>query len=745
MRRINYKNKHPWMRFLANGGLIQTQPSFQFQGLNSNTPQPQMSGLSTKEVTPLSGQGGNVIGGATQIAGAVGSIIGTAVSNSQLADTSALSDTIEGRKNYQVGANDLDSLMNEWGQFTPLDHVTWKQMQGGNRTAQDVTGALSSTASGVGAGASVGGPVGAIVGGVIGLGSSIFGSASRKRKAKRRARKLNRQIDEANDWGLSSLNTRADAIETQQGWNALANYSAFGGPLGGDAISYELAQDALNNQRISAMSKLKMTSLPNSFSNPEMFNAFAKGGGIHIKKKNRGKFTEYCGGKVTSACIARGKKSKSAAVRKRATFAQNARRWKHAFGGWLNTQGGDYTNGVSFIDEGGTHEQNPFDGVQMGVDEQGVPNLVEEGEVVYNDYVFSNRIKVPKKLKEKYKFNGDTFADVAKYVQTESEERPNDPISMNTLESGMQRLAEAQEEIKAKKELRESNQFAMGGPKGMYPYDDEDAIATGSKLLGNPFEFTGGYAAPEIAAEDAVSTGPSSNRRPSWMRYAPIAGAGIASIADIFSKPDYSGPNDILDSVSGLNQVDFNPLGNYLTYNPLDRNYYQNMLNAQTAATRRAIREGSGGNRAQYIAGALAADYNYGNNLGALARQAEEYNQAQRERVEAFNRGTNQFNSEGALKAQMANQKNDELRFRGVTTAAQMRQAIKDQAKAQRSANLSNFLQGLGDLGWENEQANWLDRLAESGVLKMNTRGEYTGGKKAKGGKIRKKRRTTYA
>ena len=27
------------------------------------------------------------------------------------------------------------------------------------------------------------------------------------------------------------------------------------------------------------------------------------GTGIHIKKKNRGKFTSYCGGKVTDACI----------------------------------------------------------------------------------------------------------------------------------------------------------------------------------------------------------------------------------------------------------------------------------------------------------------------------------------------------------------------------------------------------------------------------------------------------------
>jgi hypothetical protein len=28
-----------------------------------------------------------------------------------------------------------------------------------------------------------------------------------------------------------------------------------------------------------------------------------KGSKIHIKKKNRGKFTEYCGGKVTDECI----------------------------------------------------------------------------------------------------------------------------------------------------------------------------------------------------------------------------------------------------------------------------------------------------------------------------------------------------------------------------------------------------------------------------------------------------------
>ena len=52
-----------------------------------------------------------------------------------------------------------------------------------------------------------------------------------------------------------------------------------------------------------------------------------KGGKIHIKKENRGKFTDYCGGKVTSECIAKGKRSPNPAIRKRATFAANSRTW----------------------------------------------------------------------------------------------------------------------------------------------------------------------------------------------------------------------------------------------------------------------------------------------------------------------------------------------------------------------------------------------------------------------------------
>ena len=53
---------------------------------------------------------------------------------------------------------------------------------------------------------------------------------------------------------------------------------------------------------------------------------FKSGGKIHIKKKNRGSFTRWCGGNVTEECIARGKRSKNPAIRKKATFAANSRR-----------------------------------------------------------------------------------------------------------------------------------------------------------------------------------------------------------------------------------------------------------------------------------------------------------------------------------------------------------------------------------------------------------------------------------
>lgn len=682
------------------------------------------------------------------IGGAIGGMAQTGISNAQIADTSGIESQIEAQKNMTIGASSNEDLLSEWGSWTKVkDDYTWKDVRGGN-TGQRLTGTLGAAGQGAAAGASVGGPIGAIVGGVVGLGSAIGGWLGGNRKAKRKARRLNREAREANERALSSFETRANTIDAQNDFNILANFSAYGGPLefGSGAIGYEFDNRYLNNQEMSAIAKQRLTSLPNSFQAlPEMntYNAFAEGGGIHIKKKNRGKFTEYCGGKVTEACIRRGKNSSNPTTRKRATFAQNARNW-NAFGGWLNTQGGDFTNGVTFIDEGGSHEENPYQGIQIGVDPEGAPNLVEQGEVVYDDYVFSDRMEIPDDIRKEYKLRGKTFAKAAKSAQRESEERPNDPLSTKGLQAAMERIATAQEEARQRKEAhREGNEypsmFAYGGDTNPYGLALEDPMSVGElEALMAQSRETG-----EIAPEG------NNDKRQTWTRYAPIIGSGLASLSDLFSRPDY-GSADMIGGVGlGAEAAGYAPIGNYLSYRPLDRDYYINKMSQQAAATRRALQNTSGGNRLNAQAGILAADYNYGQSIGDLARQAEEYNQQLRERVEAFNRGTNMFNTETGLKASMFNAESrnaaKRARLGQATTAAQMRQAIKDQDAARRSANITNFLQGLGDLGWENEQRNWADTLAKSGVFKINTRGEYTGGtKRAKGGKLKRKR-GTYA
>lgn len=52
---------------------------------------------------------------------------------------------------------------------------------------------------------------------------------------------------------------------------------------------------------------------------------------IKIKPSKVGSFTSYCKRKgysgVTSACIAQGKRSRSTSIRRKATFAQNSKRW----------------------------------------------------------------------------------------------------------------------------------------------------------------------------------------------------------------------------------------------------------------------------------------------------------------------------------------------------------------------------------------------------------------------------------
>ena len=113
----------------------------------------------------------------------------------------------------------------------------------------------------------------------------------------------------------------------------------------------------------------------NSYNEIDMFK---KGNKIKIKKQNRGKFTEYCGGNVTQECIQRGKNSPDPKIRKRATFAANSRKWKHASGGRL-----DEIN------------NNPAFNLVKFVDPTGISSyydVYEEGRDLYNNPSWSNAV-----------------------------------------------------------------------------------------------------------------------------------------------------------------------------------------------------------------------------------------------------------------------------------------------------------------------------------------------------------------
>lgn len=128
----------------------------------------------------------------------------------------------------------------------------------------------------------------------------------------------------------------------------------------------------------------------------------------------------------------------------------------YAFGGEVNTQ----EENLQEFNAGGTHEENPNMGIPISMGDNGQPNLVEEGETKFNNYVYSDRIKARSKKELENvginsKFVGNTMAEISKKLKRESEERPFDPISRRGLEVSMARLQELQEKYKMQQAMEE--------------------------------------------------------------------------------------------------------------------------------------------------------------------------------------------------------------------------------------------------------------------------------------------------
>ena len=236
-----------------------------------------------------------------------------------------------------------------------------------------------------------------------------------KGKARKKNDALRLERTNAIDWAQRDLENNINNISDNQMGNFLRNYAAFGGFLGDDgmgAVNYNFMSDYL----LSKKDKNNGTVKPN-------FTAQTPFGGLGQ--------IGLVGG------------------------------LGYALGGDIQTHGGDWSNGSVHIDAGGSHEENPYEGVQVGVDSQGVPNLVEEGEVVYNDYVYSNRIEPDEQTRKKFHVSKKarmTFADLAKKLGKESEENPNDPISKRGYDAMMSDLMIEQERQKTELEAQRARE-----------------------------------------------------------------------------------------------------------------------------------------------------------------------------------------------------------------------------------------------------------------------------------------------
>lgn len=240
--------------------------------------------------------------------------------------------------------------------------------------------------------------------------------------------------------------------------------------------AYSSRPDAANNQPSYQNSQTDNSSEDN---NEYRYGGYmyAGGGGINIKPSHEGLFSQAAKAHGMSvqqyaASILRNKDNHNATLIKRANFARNAAGWSHAEGGYLNDEdnipdGGmndgntnlnNYGYGITRYGVGGSHEQNKNGGIQQGIAPDGQPNLVEQGEVRYNNYVYSNRL-TPNKHNLKINnlptnYAGKTFAKIAEGLSKEVQERPNDPISLAGLESMMTRLRNAQEVHKQVKDVK---------------------------------------------------------------------------------------------------------------------------------------------------------------------------------------------------------------------------------------------------------------------------------------------------
>lgn len=492
--------------------------------------------------------------------------------------------------------------------------------------------------------------------------------------------------------------------------------------------------------------RLGMIGEPEWGFNPEALEkagVMAKGGGIHIDKDKKGTFTAAAtkhGESVQgfASKVLANKDNYSSAMVKKANFARNAAKW-HDLGGYLQQEYSldtvlEPNNFLSFADGGSLRDKflsglNSFykdqgkEGQRKAGQKQAAQNLINLLNNTQNIPITSNdefreatdNFRTPNNLNNI--INNNYMMDILGW-DGNTPQRDINPQNVQAVQDSVRQAGNSVPKTQSVPQDFRMSADPLNAPTG-YGID-----------VNNPeiglFDRASINAIPSSEQVSKEQTfGADSNSIQGILPYAryasPLINTGLGLEA-LFSSPEQL-------SASGYN-ISPQTIGNYATYNPIDREYLANQVRAQAGATQRNIINTSGGNRGVAQAGLLASGYNAQRALNDAYMQTDEANLNRLNRAQEFNRQTDMFNAQATQNADAFNIQN---RFN------------IDQINMQNNASRRNAIRGsftaaandIGDIGQEAYNRNTVQSLPFAYQTDLLGNISY---KKAKGGSLKRKR-----
>ena len=455
----------------------------------------------------------------------------------------------------------------------------------------------------------------------------------------------------------------------------------------------------------------------------------ADGGPIHIAKNKRGTFTAAAtkhnmGVQQFASHVLANKDDYSPAMVKKANFARNASKWKHAYGGNLFYIGGpqkrklgDYFSGNYSLN------YDPSLNLNVGVPvSSGVPIVQYQpaSNVVIPSVDFDNNVPNRVALSAAYDTpyyglnldsNGNNKQQKPASTTVEKDKTTKKPVSTTPSPSGTHTFTDAElENMLAPRVIRSREDYLRYPERKPFnptielesEYVNDDGTLNTTKAL-------------QSQSLDALTEDKS---LPTWMRYTPIVGAAMALLNDL--KPlDYSNAEQIENAARNINRFrGYRPLSNYMTYHPQNPAQYTNELRSGYAAQLRALNGLSNANPAQREALAAVMQRQYGDTIGNMLMKVAEYNAKDRLMTDQVNNAIDQYNSKMAADMAQVNQRGEQMYLSGITQGAAMRNALEAAQSAAVSSDYNSLFDSLGLVGKENASRNMINEMGMPFVYK---------------------------